>query len=53
MTSSSLDRNPAEKRLSWRYGISRNVLEKKLCTGEVANWLEYQVLPTRAKRGRG
>jgi len=22
-------------------------------TGEVANWLEYQVLPTRAKRGRG
>jgi GMP synthase (glutamine-hydrolysing) len=49
----TLDRNPAEMRLSWRYGISRNVLEKKLRTGEVANWLEYQVLPTRAKRGRG
>ena len=49
----TLDRNPAEKRLSWRYGISRNVLDKKLRTGEVANWLEYQVLPTRAKRGRG
>jgi len=48
-----LDRNPAEMRLSWRYGISKNVLEKKLRTGEVANWLEYQVLPTRAKRGRG
>jgi GMP synthase (glutamine-hydrolysing) len=48
-----LDRNPAEKRLSWRYGISRNVLDKTLRTGEVANWLEYQVLPTRAKRGRG
>ena len=45
--------NPAEMRLSWRYGISKNVLEKKLRTGEVANWLEYQVLPTRAKRGRG
>ncbi len=49
----TLDRNPAEKRLSWRYGISRNVLDKKLRTGEVANWLQYQVLPTRAKRGRG
>ena len=49
----TLDTNPAEKRLSWRYGISRNVLDKKLRTGEVANWLEYQVLPTRAKRGRG
>ena len=49
----ALDRNPNEKRLSWRYGISKNVLEKKLRTGEVTNWLEYQVLPTRAKRGRG
>jgi GMP synthase (glutamine-hydrolysing) len=49
----TLDDNPAEMRLSWRYGISKNILEKKLRTGEVANWLEYQVLPTRAKRGRG
>jgi len=49
----TLDRNPNDKRLSWRHGISRNVLEKKLRTGEVANWLEFQVLPTRAKRGRG
>jgi GMP synthase (glutamine-hydrolysing) len=49
----ALDRNPAEHRLAWRYGISKNILDKKLRTGEVANWLEYQVLPTRAKRGRG
>jgi GMP synthase (glutamine-hydrolysing) len=49
----ALDRNPGEKRLSWRYGISRNVLDKTLRTGEIANWLQYQVLPTRAKRGRG
>jgi GMP synthase (glutamine-hydrolysing) len=48
-----LDANPAEKRLYWRYGISKNVLEKPLRTGEIANWIEYQVLPTRAKRGRG
>ena len=49
----TLDRNPCDKRLSWRHGISRNVLDKKLRTGEVANWLEFRVLPTRAKRGRG
>jgi GMP synthase (glutamine-hydrolysing) len=49
----TLDRDPSVKRLAWRYGISRNILDKKLRTGEVANWLEYQVLPTRAKRGRG
>ena len=49
----TLDRDPAEKRLAWRYGISKNVLDKTLRTGEVANWLQYQVLPTRAKRGRG
>ena len=49
----ALDRDPDDKRLSWRYGISKNVLDKKLRTGEVANWLEFQVLPTRAKRGRG
>jgi GMP synthase (glutamine-hydrolysing) len=48
----ALDRNPADKRLAWRHGISRNVLDKTLRTGEVANWLEFQVLPTRAKRGR-
>jgi GMP synthase (glutamine-hydrolysing) len=49
----ALHRDPADKRLAWRYGISRNVLDKKLRTGEVANWLEYQVLPMRAQRGRG
>ena len=48
-----LDRDPACKRLSWRHGVSSNVLDKTLRTGELANWLEFQVLPTRAKRGRG
>jgi len=48
-----LDRDPGCKRLSWRHGVSANVLDKKLRTGELANWLEFQVLPTRAKRGRG
>ncbi len=48
-----LDRDPGCKRLSWRYGISNNVLDKKLRVSEVANWLEFQVLPQRVKRGRG
>jgi GMP synthase (glutamine-hydrolysing) len=49
----TLDRDPECKRLSWLHGISQNVLNKKLRTSEVANWVEYQVLPTRVKRGRG
>jgi GMP synthase (glutamine-hydrolysing) len=49
----TLDRDPDCKRLSWLHGISRNVLDKRLRTSEVANWIEYQVLPTRGKRGRG
>jgi GMP synthase (glutamine-hydrolysing) len=48
-----LHKDPGCKRLSWRHGISQNVLDKKLRVSEVANWLEYQVLPTRVKRGRG
>jgi GMP synthase (glutamine-hydrolysing) len=49
----ALDRNPDDKRLAWRHGISKNVLDKKLRVSEVANWVEFQVLPTRVKRGRG
>ncbi|HEU5016677.1 MAG TPA: type 1 glutamine amidotransferase, partial [Pseudolabrys sp.] len=48
-----LDRDAACRRLSWRHGISDNVLDKKLRVSEVANWLEFQVLPMRIKRGRG
>jgi GMP synthase (glutamine-hydrolysing) len=49
----ALDRDPGCKRLSWLHGVSKNVLEKKLRVSEVANWIEFQVLPTRVKRGRG
>ncbi len=48
-----LDRDPGCKRLAWRHGISKNVLDKKLRVSEVANWVELQVLPMRVKRGRG
>ena len=49
----TLDRDPACKRLSWRHGVSKNVLDKNLRVSEVANWIEFQVLPMRVKRGRG
>jgi GMP synthase (glutamine-hydrolysing) len=49
----TLDCDPACKRLAWRHGVSKNVLDKKLRVSEVANWVEFQVLPTRVKRGRG
>jgi GMP synthase (glutamine-hydrolysing) len=48
-----LDRDPECKRLAWRHGVSSNVLDKKLRVSEVANWIEFQVLPMRVKRGRG
>ncbi|HEY5217033.1 MAG TPA: type 1 glutamine amidotransferase [Pseudolabrys sp.] len=49
----TLDRDPDCKRLAWRHGISKNILDRKLRVSEVANWVEFQVLPTRVKRGRG
>ena len=49
----ALHTDPKNKRLSWRYGISTNVLDNRLRTSEVRNWIELQVLPTRARRGRG
>jgi GMP synthase (glutamine-hydrolysing) len=49
----ALHLNPQDKRLAWRHGISKNVLDKRMRVSEVANWIEYQMLPTRAKRGRG
>jgi GMP synthase (glutamine-hydrolysing) len=48
-----LHHDPSSKRLAWKHGVSSNVLDKRLRTGEVANWIEFQVLPTRVKRGRG
>ena len=46
----ALDQNPADKRLAWRHGISTNVLDTRMRVSEVANWIEYHVLPKRGKR---
>ena len=49
----ALHHDPDDKRLAWRHGINKNVLDKRLRACEIANWVEFQVLPTRVKRGRG
>lgn len=49
----TLDRNPADKALAWRYGIDATVLDPSQRTAEIANWITHQVLPTRTARGRG
>jgi GMP synthase (glutamine-hydrolysing) len=48
----ALDREPDNKALAWRYGIDSNVLDARVRTTEIANWLTQQVLPARAARGR-
>ena len=49
----ALDREPDNKPLAWRYGIDETVLNPHVRTAEIANWITHQVLPARAKRGRG
>ena len=49
----ALDRAPDNKPLAWRYGIDETVLDPQVRTAEIANWITHQVLPARAKRGRG
>lgn len=49
----ALDRNHRDKRLAWRHGIDAAILDKPERVREIANWIEFQVLPTRSKRGRG
>ncbi len=48
----ALGRAP-DKALAWRYGIDASVLDDAVRTTEIANWIAHQVLPVRAKRGRG
>jgi len=48
----ALDREPSNKPLAWRYGIDQTVLDPRVRTAEIANWITHQVLPARTKRGR-
>ena len=48
----TLDREPANKPLAWRYAMDETVLNARVRTAELANWITHQVLPGRAGRGR-
>ena len=47
-----LGREPDDKPIAWRYGIDDTVLDARVRTTEIANWITHQVLPARARRGR-
>jgi GMP synthase (glutamine-hydrolysing) len=48
----ALDRDPDNKPLAWRYALDETVLDARVRTTELANWIRHQVLPARARRGR-
>jgi GMP synthase (glutamine-hydrolysing) len=48
-----LDDAPNLKPIAWRYGIDNTILDARVRTAEIANWITQQVLPTRQTRGRG
>lgn len=48
-----LNADPHNQSLAERHGIDGAVLDKSIRVLEIANWITHQVLPTRAKRGRG
>jgi GMP synthase (glutamine-hydrolysing) len=48
-----LQHEPRLKPIAWRYGIDDTVLDARVRTAEIANWITHQVLPARATRGRG
>jgi GMP synthase (glutamine-hydrolysing) len=48
----TLEREPENKPLAWRYGFDDTVLDTRVRTTELANWITHQVLPIRASRGR-
>ena len=49
----TLNADPGHRPLAWRYGIDGCVLDETRRTQEIANWITHQVMPTRARRGRG
>jgi GMP synthase (glutamine-hydrolysing) len=49
----ALERKPSDRALAWRHGITNAVSDFAVRTRELKNWIERQVMPSRAKRGRG
>ena len=47
-----LQHEPGLTPIAWRYGIDNTVLDARVRTAEIANWVTHQVLPARQQRGR-
>ena len=45
--------DPDIKWLAWRHALDNLILDKSIRVKEIRNWMEFQVGPTRSKRGRG
>jgi len=48
-----LAKDPMNKRLSWRHGISSAITQRDIRVAELRNWIELKVKPTRSSRARG
>jgi GMP synthase (glutamine-hydrolysing) len=48
----ALDRDPSRRDLAWRYGLDEQVLDPALRYTDLRNWIERQVEPAAAARGR-
>ena len=49
----TLAEDPGNKALAWRHALDQLILNKAIRVKEISNWINHQVLPMRAKRGRG
>jgi GMP synthase (glutamine-hydrolysing) len=46
----TLETNPTRRDIAWRLGIDKQVLDPRLRTAELGNWLRARVLPRQAER---
>lgn len=49
----ALEADPARRDLAWRYGLDTQLIDAAPRRAEIRNWIEHQVKPTAAGRGRG
>ena len=46
----ALETDPSRRDIAWRLGIDKQVLDPRLRTAELGNWLRREFLPRRAER---
>jgi GMP synthase (glutamine-hydrolysing) len=49
----ALDADRTRKDIAWRLGLDQQILDDHLRLTEIRNWMEHQVKPKAAARGRG